>query len=244
MILLHDTSCTLSAVFRSLLGVKQGGVLSPRLFSFYITPIIERLKKLGLGVKIGNMLLDSLLYADDLTLLALIKMEMQSMLDVVGEFGLDHEIKYNPDKSMLLICNENVKNQNVRQFENDIYIEEDLKLIGEKIPQVYDLKYLGVRITAQNSPTKHMDERIEASARAMQSLRHIGMYSKVLNPITKALIYKCMVRPILLHGCEVLLYNKCYINKINKAEATLHKKANGLSKYCLNSELLNSIGIE
>jgi hypothetical protein len=235
---------TLSAIFMSILGVKQGGVLSPRLFSFYITPIIERLKRLGLGVKIGNMILESLLYADDLALLSLLKMELQMMLDVVGEYGIDYEIKYNPDKSQLMICNKNVKRQNSEQHENDIYIEYDLKLLGEVIPEVSEVTYLGVKITSQNLTSNHLGERIESAARAMQSLRHIGMYNRILNPITKATIYKCMVRPILLHGSEVVLYNKGHINKIQKAEATMLKKANGFSKYCKNSDLLNSMGIE
>jgi hypothetical protein len=235
---------TLSAVFMSVLGVKQGGVLSPRLFSFYITPIIERIKLLGLGVKLGNMMLDSLLYADDLTLLALLKLNMQAMLDVVGQYGMDYEIKYNPDKSMLMVCNNEVKSQNANQFENDIYLEDDLKLLGEVIPEVKEVRYLGIKITSQNLVSKHFEERIESATRAMQSLRHIGMYSKILNPITKASIYKCMVRPILLHGSELMLYNKGHICKLQKVEATLHKKANNLSKYCKNTELLNSMGIE
>ena len=72
----------------------------------------------------------------------------------------------------------------------------------------------------------HMENRIESTTIAMQSMRNIGMLSTILEPLTKASIYKCMVRPILLHDSELLLYNVGHVEKIQQAEVALHKKAN------------------
>ena len=41
-------------------GVKQGGVLSPLLFSIFINGLIEELKKDKLGIKVGNVTVKSL----------------------------------------------------------------------------------------------------------------------------------------------------------------------------------------
>ena len=51
-------------------GVRQGCPISPILFSCYINDLVARLKTLGGGVTIGDRDLLSLLYADDIVLLA------------------------------------------------------------------------------------------------------------------------------------------------------------------------------
>ena len=50
-------------------GVKQGGVLSPILFTVYIDKLMKILKQRNVGCKLGNKLLGVFVYADDLTLL-------------------------------------------------------------------------------------------------------------------------------------------------------------------------------
>ena len=51
-------------------GVKQGGVLSPILFTTYFNDLFKRLRHSQLGCHIGNMYVGTLGYADDLTLLS------------------------------------------------------------------------------------------------------------------------------------------------------------------------------
>ena len=50
-------------------GVKQGGLLSPIIFSIYMDNLIKRLKDSNIGCKIGNNYVGVFCYADDLTLL-------------------------------------------------------------------------------------------------------------------------------------------------------------------------------
>ena len=45
--------------------VRQGGVLSSYLFSFYVNDIVEDLKNQGYGIYIGSIFLGCILYADD-----------------------------------------------------------------------------------------------------------------------------------------------------------------------------------
>ena len=58
-----------SPKFKVTNGVRQGGVLSPRLFSVYVDELLERLKINGAGCHIGHHFIGALGYADDIVLL-------------------------------------------------------------------------------------------------------------------------------------------------------------------------------
>jgi hypothetical protein len=46
-------------------GVRQGGILSPKLFTVYMDDLIERLIATGVGCHIGDKCVNNLWYADD-----------------------------------------------------------------------------------------------------------------------------------------------------------------------------------
>ena len=56
--------------FDILCGVRQGGVLSPILFSTYIDDVICVLRNSGYGICIGSVFIGCVVYADDIILLS------------------------------------------------------------------------------------------------------------------------------------------------------------------------------
>ena len=60
----------LSSGFSLSNGTRQGGVLSPLLFTRYIRDMITALVRCGVGCTMGNQFTNVLAYADDLVLLA------------------------------------------------------------------------------------------------------------------------------------------------------------------------------
>ena len=98
-----------SRIFRTTRGVKQGGCLSPFLFAIYFNDMVTEIIELGLGVSFNNLLIDILLYADDILLVSESKTNMLSMLNVMSNFGINNEIKFNPNKTVYTIFNSKLK---------------------------------------------------------------------------------------------------------------------------------------
>ena len=64
-------------------GLRQGCILSPVLFSIFIDGLAEEVKKIG-GAKYADIIISLLLFADDIVLIAESPQMMQKMLDVVS----------------------------------------------------------------------------------------------------------------------------------------------------------------
>ena len=84
-------------------GVKQGGVLSPILFSLYMDGLLNELQNSKLGCHVGNSYVGCLAYADDLTLLAPTRKALQGMIDICEDYANDHDVLFNGAKSQYLV---------------------------------------------------------------------------------------------------------------------------------------------
>ena len=71
-----------SNMFAASNGVKQGGILSPLLFSVYFDVLINRLTQSGYGCYIGLVFLAVFVYADDVVLLAPTATAMRHFLSI------------------------------------------------------------------------------------------------------------------------------------------------------------------
>ena len=80
-------------------GLRQGGILSPRLFTLYIDDLSNVLYKFNIGCFIGSTCVNHLFYADDICLMAPSAMGLQQLINACEKYGIEHDILYNPIKS-------------------------------------------------------------------------------------------------------------------------------------------------
>ena len=81
-------------------GVRQGVILSPRLFALYVNELANKLIACKAGSYFNDMCINHVLYADDICLLAPYASAVQSLLDVCYQYGTDNDILFNPMKSV------------------------------------------------------------------------------------------------------------------------------------------------
>ena len=73
-------------------GVKQGGVLSPILFSLYLDQLISRLRHSGMGFHMNGLFTGVFIDADDITLQAPSRASLALMLEQCESFSRTHDI--------------------------------------------------------------------------------------------------------------------------------------------------------
>jgi len=86
---------SLSFFFTIHAGVRQGGLLSPLLFSVYMDVLIHRLRHSGLGCKVLQQYFGCIVYADDIIMLSHNLNAMRRMLQICEQFALDLDVKFN-----------------------------------------------------------------------------------------------------------------------------------------------------
>ena len=146
-------------------GVKQGGVLSPQLFCFYMNPLIKRLHNSGYGCYVGRSPACVFSYADDLILLAPTRTAAQKMLNICNAFGEEYKITFNPDKCSVMLFKNGKESTNsdvflgnkILKYVNiEKYLGHWLKNEGDIVDPSVIIRDIGVRANAINRNFKHL----------------------------------------------------------------------------------------
>lgn len=93
---------TISTDFSISNGVRQGGVLSPILFTVYIDELLQQLEQLGVGCFWNHHFVGAVCYADDIALLAPSPSALRLMLMKCSCFAESHSLLFNAKKTQLI----------------------------------------------------------------------------------------------------------------------------------------------
>lgn len=142
----------LSESFVTQVGLKQGCLLSPRLFSLFIEDLSEALE--GGGVQIGTERIKLLMYADDLVLLSENPIILQKMISNLETYCYTWNLKVNLGKSKIKIF----KNKGRKPVGQERWFYRD-----EEIEIVPHYKYLGININSLGTVSYHLKQKITSA---------------------------------------------------------------------------------
>ena len=100
----------LTYYFKYKRGVRQGCLLSPVLFSLFLNDLQGYLLEGGAnGITLWDIKIFSLLYADDLVLIAESEEDLKLQMRILGSYADDFEMEINPKKTKVMIFNDKSK---------------------------------------------------------------------------------------------------------------------------------------
>ena len=103
------TDAGLSSSFDTKIGVKQGCILSPTLFSIYLNDLNDCFDHLCDPIKIHNTSISSLLYADDIVLISNSAEGLQRAMNKLGNFCQVWNLTVNISKTKVIVFNKQVE---------------------------------------------------------------------------------------------------------------------------------------
>ena len=92
----------LSECFSVSNGIKQGGILSPKLFNIFVDVLSQKLNKKTMGCSFNSTIINHLYYADGLALIAPSSNGMQKLITECESYAEGYGLKFNQMKSVLL----------------------------------------------------------------------------------------------------------------------------------------------
>ena len=194
----------LSAPIDSLFGVLQGGIISPKLFTEYLSDIGSYLHK-HCGIVIDNVLLYYLLYADDLVLCSDTAEGLQKQLDGLFNYCKKWHMLLNLGKTKVLIFNSKMSNHRFKYNDSDIEICDKYKYLG-----------IWFNVNKKNSLSDSVDYLVNQARKALyQAYKYSSPVVGKLSPPLAFKVFDSQIRPILEYGCEILLQGK-EIDQIEK----------------------------
>ncbi len=128
----------MSAPFTVSNGVRQDGILSLYLFNVYMDDLSCELNACKIGCITGAILINHLMYADDLVIMCPYSRGLARLLKICSKYGIENDIRYNSTKSIVMI---------IRSKQKKKLTMPKFHLNGVELPANIETVYLGNFIT-------------------------------------------------------------------------------------------------
>lgn len=202
-----DLSCSILRLgkligkpFAEKLGVREGGVEPPYMFSIYISDIRHRLESLHPRLcKMLHLTVAILLYADDAALPADSLEDLALSVHIFEDFCNEMHLYISVNKTFLMIFHA-ASDPGIIYSGDRVCVdgvEAVIQIYGERVKATSSFKYLGVTLQAGGGPGAHITQRLEAFKKAAGMLM-AGLAKIPAFPHNLLLfLWKTLVQPVI-----------------------------------------------
>lgn len=199
----------ISNEFPTVIGLKQGCILSPTFFSLFIDDVTNILPG---GANIAGLIIKILLYADDIVIFAESVNSLQLMINRIVDYFECWNMQLNLDKSKIMI------------FSGGGRMARDEKWFhhGQQIEVVREYRYLGVVLTSQMSWSKHFKQKYAQATSAINATWWKVLGNRNVAHSIKYKIFNTVIRSIMSYSAQVWGYE--YFQDVEKLQRFFLKK--------------------
>ena len=194
--------------WRSEIGTRQGGVLSPLLFNFYVKECIDLVSKYNEGCFLGSTRCNVLTYADDIVLIAPSASGLQKLVGIIEESVKKHKLRINIEKSKYIIF----------KYRKNSILNCAIKLNEVPLERVYQYKYLGIML---NDCLNNMNDVERATDSFLKQFN--ALYYKFNFASLNVLSFLFKTYSSSFYGIELWYNDKNRKNIMNKISVAYHK---------------------
>lgn len=223
------TGNELSEYFETFTGVKQGCLLSPILFTFYLNDLHDYLNG---GIHIDGRNVRLLMYADDIVILADNIKILQEMVNRLESYCELWNMEVNLNKSAIMVFRKGGK---LSSKERWFYKGNEVRIVSEYV-------YLGVLLTPKIVFNKHIEKR-NLSAKNGINLSWQNVLGK--NDITVRAKYKLFLavcRAVQTYAAEVWGYK--YYEEVFKLQKYFLKRILKLPSFAPTYVVMMETGVD
>ena len=196
-------------------GLRQGCALSPILFVIFMARI-SRHSRGGEGLQFGGLRVASLLFADDVVLMAPSACDLQHSLD---RFAAECEVagmRISTSKSAAIVLSR-------KPMDCLLWVGNEFLL------QVKEFKYLGILFMSEGTREREMGRSIGSAGAVLLSLCRTVMMKRELSQKAKLSIYQSIFIPTLTYGHGGWVMTERMRSRIQAAEMCFLRRAPGVS---------------
>ena len=222
----------ITPAIKTMMGVRQGCVLSPLLFNIYMSDFTSSLSE-NVGVQLANnQNINCILWADDIILLSESEDGLNTLLADLKVYSDINQLKVNTDKTKCMIFNKTGR-----------LIRRNFYLGTTRLENVRNYKYLGLIITPSGEIRSALDDLRSRALKAYMALKNklgICFRDHIEDTI---MLFDSLVKPILLYGSD---FWGCLKTPKNNPVENLHmqfcRQILGVQKNTSNNGVLLELG--
>lgn len=205
-----------SEAFEITEGVLQGEVLSPILFSLFISDIEEFFRSRGItGISVDHLTEIILLaYADDIVFLAKSKVQLRKILKVLSEYCQLNQLMVNSSKTKIIVFQKGGY-YHVKKLNPFVYNDEVIEVTN-------NYTYLGIPFSCSavfsNAAETTTSKSLKAVNSTLSLIRTTEIDSwKAIVRLNESLVNSCLLNNAYIWGLQ-------YTDKLEKIQMTFYKK--------------------
>jgi hypothetical protein len=217
-----------SQAIKTTIGVKQGGKMSPKLYSIYANGMIDEAEKSGKLCEAYGIYIGIICYADDTTVCCNTREDLQAVLQIIEKYCNDMEITINTSKTYTMIIGKSDDGP-------------PLQCMGNSLQMVKKFKFLGVWLQDDCKWKEHIKMRKFSAFNSYYALKGLGLENYSMPVDLKIKLIKIYCTTTLTYGMQCCDLNIKDVNDLHSTEAQLIKRSLNISKYAKTTPLYNAL---